>query len=472
MTMRLLEEDAAVLSVPPLFDERTGRDVLAAVLVDRAAAGRSDDDPLRTLRLAGVLEEWDGLLRVSEPLRTDLRARLATEEPELFRAAAGRFAEHAANGFGDRCAAALGPRPAAVSAAVLRVLAADPDRPEPLDDLVGLIASAPGGRRGDGRAAARQLSGLPDEGRRVGRAVAFLLGLDAWRAGDRATATGLFTDVVAAPVWDRSAAIAKHLLGVQAAAAGDTAGAIEHLTSSVALLRAIGDRSGLAQTLTTLGRVQRLRASDPSVAAVAEDEDLLLRAVKALDEAARVANELGEYELEGRALFQLARVEQEYGSVDAAIEIAQQALGLLRRPDDVIEVQVLLAGLFRDAGLDEEAGNALGAAAELAVRTGRTDRALGRVLNVQASVDRRAGRIEAAIDRARQSVEVGRILGDRRHSAHAKHTLAAALLDRGLPRDHEAARTLIAEAMETLQDLTDPRGVEMVARTATRLRRA
>lgn len=467
--MWLLEEDAAILSVASLFDERTGRDVLATVLADRAGSGVSDDDSLRSLRLAGVVEEWDGLLRIAEPLRTDLRARLANDEPELFRAAAGRFAEHAANGFGDRYAAALGARPAAVSAAVLRALAAEPDRPEPLDDLVGLIASAPAGRRGDGKAAVRQLSGAPDESRRVGRAVGFLLGLDAWRAGDRTTAAEFFANLVAVPIVDRSAAIAKHLLGVQAAATGDTAGAIEYLTSSVALLRAFGDLSGLAQTLTTLGRVQRLRASAPLTRTVAGEEDPLLRAAKALDEAVGLAHELGEPEVEGRALFQLAKIEQEHGSTDVAIEIAQQALGLLRRPDDAFEVQVLLASLFRDAGLDEEAGKALGAAAELAVRTGKTDRALGRVLNVQASVDRRAGRTEAAIDRARQSVEVGRILGDSRHSAHAKHTLAAALLDRGLPRDHEEARELIAEATEALRDLPDPRGVEMITRTAARL---
>lgn len=466
--MRLIEQDAAVLSVPPLFDETTGRDVLSAVLHGRAG-GPGDGDPLRTLRLAGVLEEWDGLLRVAEPLRSELRARLADGDPELFRAAASRFAEHAANGFGDRTAAALGARPAAVSAAVLRVLAAPPDRPQPLDELVGLIASAPAGRRGDGKAAARQLSGLPDDNRRVGRAVAFLLGLDAWRAGDRTTAAALFADVVASPVQDLSAAIAKHLLGVEAAAVGDTAGALEHLTSSEALLRALGDRRGLAQTLTTLGRVQAARASAGKGRVDAQDEELLRYAEKALEEAAGLGRDLGDPELEGRALFQLARVEKEHGSVDAAIDIAQQALGLLRRPDDVFEVRLLLAGLLRDAGMDEEAGQSLGAAADLAVGTGRTDRALGRVLNVQASVDRRAGRIESAIDRARQSIEVGRLLGDRRHSAHAKHTLAAALIDRRSTEDLGEARALLSDAAQTLMDLQDRRGVEMVARTAARL---
>jgi len=467
MTLFPLEADAAVLSVPPLFDEQTGHDVLYSVSALRGTPHEeAAEDPLRSLRLAGVLEEWDGLMRIAEPLRDDLRRRLAEESPDVFRAAAGRFAQHAANGFGSQHVSALGARPAALSAAILRVMAAGPDQAaEPLDELVELVASTPGGRRGDGTAAARQLEAVPDRGWAVDRTVDFLLGLDLWRDGDRTSAAERFASVVVRPVRDRPEAISRHLLGVHAAARADNARALEHLTAAVALLRDLDDPSGLAQTLTTLGRVLRSISADGG--GRAEGRQTL--AGFALEEAVRLGYKLDDGVLTGRALFELARVEQDYGAIETAIHLAQRALPMLRRAEDLFEVQVVLASLFRDAGMDERASAALDVAADLAARSGTADRALGRVLNVQASVDRRAGRTEDAIGRARQSVAVGELIRDRRHAAHAMHTLAAALLDRGTAQDRVEAARLLTVSSETLSVLGDSRGVAMIATTRSRL---
>lgn len=469
MIMRLLEAEAAVLSVPPVFDERTARDVLEAL----GAMGRDvkAGDTLRLLRLAGVLEEWqNGFLCVAEPLRQDLRVRLADEAPETFRAAAGRFAEHAANGFGDRQAIALGQRPAAVSAAVLRVMATPPDQAdEPLNELVELVAIAPAGRRGDGTAAARQLAALPGRASAVTRAVQFLLAFDEWCDGHRQAGADRFARVIGGPR-DRQEAIARHLLGVHAAAQGDNARALDHLRTAVDLLRGLHDRGGLAQTLTTLGRVLRTTTqSNPSD--LASQEDWLAQAAAALEESARLGSELGEGDIEGRALAELARLELAQGSLDTAIEVGEHALTLLRRPDDVMEIQLLLGRLFRDAGMDELAGWALDAAAEIAASSSKEDRSLARVLNVQASADRRAGRTDDAIERARRSLAIGEALGDRRHTAHAMHTLAAALLDRGAPGDREEAGRLLVTSSDTLTALGDRRGADMVANTNLRLSR-
>jgi tetratricopeptide (TPR) repeat protein len=468
--MRLLETEAAVLSVPTLFDEQTGRAALDRLDSRRGTVHDwSAVDALRTLRLAGVLEEWGGFIRVAEPLRDDLRARLAAEAPDIFREAAGHFAQHAANGLGEGYTAALGARPAAISAAVLRVMAALPEeRAEPLDDLVGIVTAAAGGRRGDAAAAARQLEAIPERHWAVDRAIDFLRGINAWRNGDRATAAERFARVASGTLSDRPEAISRHLLGVVAASEGEFPKALDHLMASVALLRGQVDRHGLAQALTTLGRVLRAAAANADRDGVTAGERLVL-AGTALDEAVRIGSDLGDRELEGRALSELARVEHDYGSLESAIYLAETALDLLRRPEDLMQVRIVLGSLYRDAGMDAAASEALGVAAALAAESGQADRTLGRILNVQASADRRANRTEDAIARARESLSVGELIGDRRHSAHAMHTLAAALLDRGTFQDRVDAERYLSASTKTLRSLGDLRGVEMVERTWARL---
>src|SRR4051812_18073752 len=160
MTLDSLEAQAAVLSVPPVFDEQSGREVLESLTkASPIFAGQLDRDPIRSLRLAGLVLEWNGVLRIAEPMREDLRRRLAIELPVEFRQAASQFAAQAANGFGERLTSVLGSQPAAITEAILRLLGTAPNSGnESIDELVALV-TGPGsrGRRIDGLAAARQL---------------------------------------------------------------------------------------------------------------------------------------------------------------------------------------------------------------------------------------------------------------------------------------------------------------------------
>ncbi len=164
-------------------------------------------------------------------------------------------------------------------------------------------------------------------------------------------------------------------------------------------------------------------------------------------------------------------MEQDYGSLDSAIEVAEEAAGLLHHPDDRVSVYVVLGGLYRDTGEHERASSVLGQAAEFAEKHGHANLSLAMILNVQASADRRAGRTADAVKRPRQSVSVGERLGDRKHVAHARHTLAAALLDIGGPQERDEARALLAATATVLRQLNDERGLEMVGHTRDRLER-
>ncbi len=475
--MQTLEAQTSVLSVVPAFDERVGRDLLAQAsgwLFDPSTQGkdRNDDDPIRALRVAGLIREWSGVMRIAEPIRQDFRTRLAKEEPEQFRATAEQFAAHARNGFQDALDSAIGTGAAKVSVAVLEVLASPGDR-EPADRLIDLLQSPTSlRRRVDTSAAARQLSlfDISHPGR--DRLRQFLLGLDAWRNGDRPSASTLFQNVSSRPVGDRVDAIANHLLGVYNSASGDFPKALDYLETSVRLLRQQDDQRGLAQALTTYGRTIRLVAlTVPDGAEVsAQSDSQMSGSVLALSEAVRIGRRLGDSALESVPTLEIARVQQAESDLESAVETTLRVVALPGIGDQMLlESNLLLGSLYRDLGRLDEAGHALSAAMTIARGLTVSDLTLARALNVQASAERRGGQTVEAVDHARESVQIGRDLNSRRHLSHALHTLGAALVDLGTPASTAEAKALLQESRSLVMALGDLDGQNKVERTLARL---
>ncbi|MGB5113103.1 MAG: tetratricopeptide repeat protein [Mycobacterium sp.] len=470
--LHLLEAQASLLSVAPAFDGR-----IAADLLDRSKDWLSsfDDrvaDPIVALRLAGLIVEWKGVMRIADPLRTDLARKLSVDHPQQYKASARRFTEHARNGFSDKLQTALGRRGAEISVAVLGVTAADTEtESDGIDRLISTLQQ-PSSQHVDTATAIRQLEQSAVPGLSIERTKLFLLGLYDWRKGDRKLAAERFEQILARPRGDHIEGISGHLLGVFRAEQGDLKSSLLLLHSSSELLRKLDDRRGLAQTLTSYGRILRASALSQAMssdrAEVAEEQ--LFSALSILDEAVSIGDDIGSGAIEGLALLELSRVEQASESLELAIESAEEAAAILAggQGSHLLHVHVHLGSLYRDSGRSDDARGALRKAAEIARDIGAADLTLARILNVQASADRRAGLLDEAIESARESVAVGERLRDRKHTAHALHTLAAALLDLGVQDATEEAIGYLNRSLDLLRTLGDSKGIDMVERTLRR----
>lgn len=471
--MDLLEAQASVLSVAPAFDNHVAAGIFGSTEDWLTKfGGATESDPIASLRLAGLLVEWSGVMRIADPLKSELAARLAVENPTTYRACAHTFSAHARNGFHTRLATALGERGAAVSVAVLDVAAAEPDsESSSIGSLIATLQTS-SSRPIDTAAAIRQLSQSPTRNITTDRLAAFLAGLHDWRLGRHPEASDQFESVLASRKDDQIEAIARHLVGVHRAEQRDFDSSLLYLETATDLLRRLGDRRGLTQALTSFGRV--LAASAASHVAFLNrpvfEAELLVRAAKILDEAIAIGTDLHENVLTGRAILEQARVEYASERIDAAIELAEDAARVLsHHQPDLVNVYTYLGSWHREAGRTDEAREVLRTAAAIAERSGGSDAALARVLNVQASADRRAGLTDDAIRNARDSVEIGRRLGDTRHVAHALHTLAASLLDLNSHEAQAEAAQLLNEARALLEYLGDAKGVSMVDTTLSRI---
>ncbi|WP_155946482.1 tetratricopeptide repeat protein [Mycobacterium sp. URHD0025] len=470
--MDLLEAQASVLSVAPAFDNHVAAGILGSSEDWLTRFGGGDKtDPITSLRLAGLLVEWSGVMRIADPLKSELASRLAAESPATYRACAHTFSAHARNGFHTRLAQVLGDRGAAVSVAVLDVAGADPDsESSSIRSLIATLQTS-SSRPVDTAAAIRQLSQSPARRTTTDRLAAFLTGLHDWRLGRHDEASHQLELVLASRRDDQIEAIARHLVGVYRAEQRDFDSSLLYLETASDLLRRLGDRRGLTQALTSFGRV--LAGSAMSHVAFPNKPDFeteqLVRAAKILDEAIAMGQDLHDNVLAGRAILELARVEYASERIDAAIDLAEDAARVLsHHQPDLVNVYTYMGTWYREAGRTDEAREVLRKAAEIAEKSGSSDAALGRILNVQASADRRAGLTDEAIRNARDSVEIGRRLGDNRHTAHALHTLAASLLDLNTQEAQKEAILLLNEARALLEHLGDSKGVGMVDTTLAR----
>jgi tetratricopeptide (TPR) repeat protein len=360
--------------------------------------------------------------------------------------------------------------------AVLALAAAEESRrPAETDKLLDVLQSAAVvGRVGDTAAAIRLLKRSAPPDPHFSRLSTFLFGMYEWQIGHRRESSDYFEAMLNRPHADRPEAIARHLLGVYRAEQGKLPEALVHLQMAIEQLRALNGARDLAQTLTTYGGVLRVSAVAARAVNPGSEEATkqLQTASESLIDAIQIARELGDNLQLGLAQLELARVERTSENIDEALSLANEsAESLSEFTEHLIPVYTLLRNLYRDDDQYSKAREVLGLASELADQTDEQDPSLARILNAQASADRRAGRIDDAIINARRSVDIGNRLGDRKQYALALHTLAAALIDQNLAATAAEAAGYLTTAKSILNSFGDTRGVEMVERTETRMRR-
>jgi tetratricopeptide (TPR) repeat protein len=278
---------------------------------------------------------------------------------------------------------------------------------------------------------------------------------------------------------DKATAISAHLLADHEHHVGDSRDAISHARLAVRVLEELEDRTGLSMALITLGRIQRdiyyqgAEASVDPVSELGDDEttsELLSDGLELLERAAELAGQEGT--IGASALTQIAVTLERQGRLEEAIAVAEEAIGRIQPGDGrhYLEAAVVLGSLYRSAARYADASNTLEAAIN-ATGADPSDRLqLAKLLNVLASSERNSGRYEPAVRHARMSVNLGRQLNNKRHLAHALHTLGAAL-GYSAPTDsaREEALGYLRESRSLLHDLGDFRGVAMVDTTASRL---
>jgi tetratricopeptide (TPR) repeat protein len=163
--------------------------------------------------------------------------------------------------------------------------------------------------------------------------------------------------------------------------------ALLHHRQAAARLESLADRRGLAVTLTNLGLLlEGLGRYDP--------------AAEELREALDIARELGDDGLGATALGALGVVARAQGDLGAAIEALTAAITVLGEMSawrEAAFVQCDLARVLASAGLPQEAGGQLEAAAGLA-EAGDDEELATAVLEAEVDVRFRAGDLQTALD--------------------------------------------------------------------------
>jgi tetratricopeptide (TPR) repeat protein len=190
-----------------------------------------------------------------------------------------------------------------------------------------------------------------------------------------------------------------------------------------------------------------------------------------LDEAVKYAENEG---VLGRTLQYLAQAQLKMGRGEDAQRVGYDAIAISPYGERAVEARTSVALIERELG-NESAYNALLIeAAEIAERDRVGGQSLAKLLNMAASSQRRAGDLLGALALAKRSLAIGRRLNDRRHVAHAAHTLAAIKIDLipgspDIPADLDEARKLLEESRTTLVRLRDAHGIELVDASLRRL---
>jgi tetratricopeptide (TPR) repeat protein len=465
---------AQVLSVLPVFNEETAKDVghlYADVLYK--GAGAQTDGALSRLRASGLVVQMSHVSRVVEPLRDELKRELARDNLSIYRQVASTYTSHALNGLGDELARLLGTGAARLNVAVMSAVAAD--KPEAYDDLLGVLNERTISQGADVLAAVRLLRNQPESALR-NRTLTFLAGLQLWQAGDHRKAVGEFERLLQQPTADRAASIAGHLIGVERSERGDPEDALPFLQQAISVLRDRHDYPGLRLTLTTLGRVQRNLALKQARVAENEDESqaadsLFDDAFASFDEAVEIGRKYNGV-TDALALVEIALTYERLGQLDLAIDVAEQATVEESSGNSAEKsyAWTILGSLYKQLGEFDKAADALEQAIKLATLSNSENMELAFALNVLASSERRnPATLDRAIFHAETSVRIGRLFRKERHLSHALHTLAVALLSRGKDKeDLQSARVALDESEKLLRLFRDARGIEMIGNTRQR----
>ncbi|KQR08539.1 hypothetical protein ASF78_20025 [Cellulomonas sp. Leaf334] len=274
-----------------------------------------------------------------------------------------------------------------------------------------------------------------------------------------------FQTVLDEPTRDIAAAISAHLVAVALYGDGALDEAKNRVELSVSIGREIEDERGLAFTLSTLGRVELALSNRTGSVEAAR------RAITALDEATKYAEN---YDVLGRTLQYLAEAQLKIGHGEDAQRLGYEAIEISQYGERAVEARTAAALIERELGNESSYQALLSDAEEIAARDGVGGRSLAKLLNMEASSRRRSGDMSGALALAKRSLALGRRLNDRRHVAHAAHTLAAITIDllpvsSDIPADLDEARKLLEESRTALVRLRDARGIQLVDASLRRL---
>jgi tetratricopeptide (TPR) repeat protein len=197
-------------------------------------------------------------------------------------------------------------------------------------------------------------------------------------------------------------------LGIMRRMTGDFPGAARDLEEALGIYRDLGDPRGHADALTSLGDVRRLTGDYPAAA-------------RDLEEALGIYRDLGDSSAQADALTSLGDVRRAIGDFPAAARDLEEALGLSRDLGDRRgQVNALtFLGIARKATGDYPAAardleEALGLSRDLGNRLGQAN-----ALNILGGVRQRAGDHPGAARDLEEALGLYRDLGDRGGEAEA-----------------------------------------------------
>ncbi len=246
----------------------------------------------------------------------------------------------------------------------------------------------------------------------------------------------------------QTAARAEALIGagILALRQGEYSAARALFYGSLGIQRALGDKSGIAQTLNNLGLAAR-KQGDYAEARALHEESLAIRRelgyklgiASALNNLGLVAGEQGDYAKADAFLCESLAMMRDLG-YKMGVAIVLDSLGL---------VATAQGDYGRARSLSEES---LARSRELGAKGGNIAYALNN-LGIMAS---REGDYATARVLLEESLSIGRESGDKSGIAYALHTLGSVVHRQG---DHTAARALQEESLAIRQQLGDKLGI-------------
>jgi len=460
--MTTLTQTAKILSVPPVFDARLATSLLKAVGVsprnDEVSEAELGNDVVRKLARSGLVNSFATWWRFAESVRHDFVRSLQRDEPAVYELVADAVVYAMSNGSGELMRQALGERGAQLTSTVFE-LASSAREERAFQGLVDQLGTSAGaGRIGDVHAVSRLMRDLPISSDRE-RQNRFISGLGAWQDDRRREAATHFAFVWQAQVEDRAYGIAAHLLAAFEQAERRTESAFQFAVAAVKVLRRLGDLRGEALALTTLGRIERDLVDMGSELAGGVDP------IETLERAVQVGREVSPRHA-GIALGYLAGALQHLRRWDEALEVAQEAEAVIPDDDEAqLPILTALGSLYRSTGRFDDSRRALKRGVDIA-ESAEDYLQEAILLNVLAGSERYVGMLDDAVRHARRSVEIGLMLGHRRHLSQAYNTLARVLLDAAsTPQNLREALDAATNSEQILKELNDRRGLSFIQKT-------
>lgn len=451
-----------LLSVAPWFDNPTATDLLGLADFEHGGAVHL----LQSVRAAGLLDRAKDVERIAEPARSEWREELHAAHEDLYLRALAVVAKHARDELRGPLQSVLGADAAFLTTRVIDCVSSQ-ESTIAVDELVTHIEGAGAYDPVQAGIVADLISSYAFKRNRLAD---FFYGLSLWSSGRRTEALPYFDTVVSEDVPpDRPACIARHLIGVSLYHSGDLPGSRKMLERALSDLRVLHDARGLEVTYCSYGRtlhaLSRASRRDQDRA-----NEFLVMAEQVLLEALRISTGLPGRR--SRNLQYLASVVSDLGDNQSAIDYANEACDLAVGADRAFALAT--RGLvLREAGMNAAYLSNVREACRVADEFHVSGRDLARLSNMAAAAERRGGNLAEGEQLARSSIRMGEHERDSRHIGHAKHTLAAILIDKIYQRDDTFAseaerreiRGLLEESRTALAALRDSQSVDLVDNT-------